>query len=110
MRDKPSDLKARHRRALAAAISEFTLKVRMRNPVDERLMRKILRLIHRGLRYAQSNLEWCQFMLYAITTLLTDGWCNVEQYPGDKGQLVRFLIAVYDRKVRPFGREYWDML
>jgi hypothetical protein len=107
---KMNDRKRGDREALALAIGEFIYKIRMREIVEEKLTRKILRLIHRGLRQARDDPEWCRFMLYAITTLLTDGWVNLEKYPGDKLQLTDFLIRIYADKVRLFGKEYWDML
>lgn len=82
----------------------------MGDVVEDKLTRKILRLIRRGLDYACEDLEWCQFVLYAVTTLLTDGWVNLEKYPGDKVQLTDFLIRIYADKVRLFGKEFWDIL
>lgn len=104
------DRKTKDRDALAKAVNEFIQTVRTRDIVDDRLTKKILRLIHRGLRYAREDQEWCRFMLYAVTTLLTDGWVNLEKYPGGKVQLTEFLIRVYSDKVRLFGKEFWNLL
>ncbi len=104
------DRKRKDREALAKAIYEFNYKMRMRDIVDDRLTRKMFRLIHRGLRYAREDHEWCRFMLYAITSLLTHGWVNLQVSPGDKERLTDFLIRVFDDKVGLFGKEYWDML
>ncbi len=105
-----NDRKRKDREALVKAVYEFIYKMRMRVIFDDRVTRKIMRLVHRGLRYAREDHEWCRFMLYALTTLLTDGWVNLEKYPGDQVQVTEFLIRVYDKKVRLFGKDYWDML
>lgn len=76
MRRREDDSKSKDREALAKSICEFLVKLRMSDPVDDRLRRKIFRLVHRGLRYAREDLEWCRFMLYALGTLMTDGWIN----------------------------------
>lgn len=110
MKQNMRDKKIKDREALAKAICDFVYKMRMRDIVDDRLTTKILRLVHRGLRYAREDHEWCQFMLYAVTTLLTDGWVNLEKYPGNKTRLTKFLIGIYAHKVHFFGKQYWDVL
>lgn len=104
MKGKRQDRKTKDRQALAKAIAEFQLKLRMREVLEERLTKKIFRLVLRGLGYTREDIVWCRFMVYALTTLMADGLGNLENYPGDRDQLAEFLFRIAE-KVELFALE-----
>ena len=104
-----SDRKRKEQKRLAKALLSWLTMVRMGEPIDKRLTKRLSRLIDRGLRYAQKDYEWCRFMLYVVATLLRDGILNLEQYQGDERKfIVDFLVVEMLEKQEAFGEEFYD--
>jgi len=95
---------------LAQTVLSWLTMVRMGESIDKKLTRRLSRLLDKGLCRAQTDHEWCRFMLYVVAQLLSIGFANSGHYRGDEYNLLMdfLLVRVAQEKLEPFATEFQD--